>query len=107
MPPDTVAEIVTCLSEVPTSLSTAVMVTVPLLVCEPAAMVSVLFVLRLKSDEVAGDTAVAATVRVTAWLDTALSVAVTLLVPPFSEIEDELKDSDTVGAPSSSVIVRV
>ena len=114
LPPDAVAETATCLSGVSTSLSTAVMVTVPVLVCEPAAMVSVRFVLRLKSDDVAGDTGVAETVSVTASVDAALSVAVTVVEPPFSEIDDELKVSDTVGegsrgadVESSSVIVRV
>ena len=83
------------------------MVTVPVLVFEPAAMVRVLFVLRLKSDEVAGDTAAAETVRVTSWLDSALNVAVTVVEPPFSLIDEELSARDTVGVPSSSVIVNV
>ena len=66
-------------------LSAAVMVTVPVLVVEPAAMVSFLLVLTEKSDAVAGDTAAAAdTVSVTSWLDSALRVAVTVVEPPFS-----------------------
>jgi hypothetical protein len=62
-------------------------------------------VVRLKSEAVAGDFGVAETVSVTAWLETALKVAVTVLVPPSSEIDEELKDRDTVGVSSSSVIV--
>ena len=61
-----------------TSLSTAVIVTVPALVVAPAAMVSSLLVLRLKSPDTAGETAAAETVSVTSWLDSALSVAVTV-----------------------------
>jgi hypothetical protein len=81
------------------------MVTVPVLVFEPAAMVSFLLVVRLKSEAVAGDFGVAETVSVTAWLETALKVAVTVLVPPSSEIDEELKDRDTVGVSSSSAAV--
>ena len=101
------AETVTSLSAASTSLSTAVTVTVPVLVFEPAAMVRVVSVLRLKSDDVAGDTAAAETVRVTSWLETALSVAVTVVEPPSSSMDDEPSTSDTVGVSSSSVIVRV
>ena len=60
------AETVTLLWGASTELSAAVMVTVPVLVFEPAAMVSFLLVLRLKSEDVAGDTAAADTVTVTA-----------------------------------------
>ena len=107
LPPAAVAETVTCLSGASTSLSAAVTVTVPVLVLEPAAMVRVVSVLRLKSDDVAGDTAAAETVRVTSWLDSALSMAVTVVEPPSSSIDVELSASDTVGVASSSVIVRV
>ncbi|MCY3623207.1 MAG: hypothetical protein OXH68_16055, partial [Gammaproteobacteria bacterium] len=69
-----------------------------MLLVEPAAMERVLFVLRLKSEEVAGDTAAAETVRVTASLETALRVALTV-VEPSSSIDDELSARDTVGAP--------
>ena len=79
----------TLLSGASTELSAAVIVTVPVLVLEPAAIVSVLSVLSVKSDEVAGDTAAAETVRVMSWLDSALRVAVTVVEPPFSEIEAE------------------
>ena len=85
LPPETVAETVTLLSGASTSnCPTAVMVTVPVLVVEPAAMVSFLLVLTEKSDAVAGDTAAAETVSVTSWLDSALRVAVTVVEPPFS-----------------------
>jgi hypothetical protein len=107
LPPEAVAETVTLLSGLSTVLLTAVIVTVPVLVVEPAAMVSFLFVVTEKSAAVAGDFGVADTVSVTAWLDTALKVAVTVLVPPSSEIDEEESSSDTVGVPSSSVIVRV
>ena len=107
LPPDAVAETVTCLSGASTSLSDAVMVTVPVLVFEPAAMVRVLFALRLKSPDTAGETAAAATVTVTSSLDAALSVAVTAVEPPFSAIGDEASASVNVGVSSSSVIVTV
>ena len=64
-PPLAVAETVTVLFGASTSLSTAVMVTVPVLEVAPAAMVRVV-PLRVKSLAIAGDTAAAATVRVTA-----------------------------------------
>ena len=57
LPPETVAETVMLLFGALTELSAAVMVTVPVLVLEPAAIVSVLSVLSAKSDAVAGDTA--------------------------------------------------
>ena len=63
--------------------------------------------LSVKSSATAGDTAEAETVTVTASLDSALSVAVTVLSPPFSEIEDGVSTRLTVGVPSSSVIVSV
>ena len=77
------------------------MVTAPVLVVEPVAMVSLVLVLRVKSEAVAGDTAVADTVTVTAALDTTLRSAVMVLEPPFSEIDDLLSASDTVGRPST------
>ena len=107
LPPETVAETVTFLSGPSTVLFTAVIVTAPVLVVAPAAMVSVLLVLRLKSEDVAGETAVAETVSVTASVETALSVAVTAVEPPFSEIDEEPRTRETVGALSSSVIVNV
>ena len=59
-----VADTVTRLSAASTSLSTAVMVTVPLLEVWLAAMVSTLLALRMKSRATAGLTAFAATVTV-------------------------------------------
>ena len=88
-----------------TLLFTAVMVTVPVLVVAPAAIVSVVFVDRLKSLLVAGLTALADTVTVTAALEAPDSAAVTVLSPPFSEIEAGLSASVTVGVASSSVMV--
>ena len=107
LPPATVAETVTCLSGASTELSTAVIVTVPVLVVEPAAMVRLLSVLRLKSPETAGETAAAETVRVTSALDFAPSVAVTVVAPAFSAMADELSARETVGVASLSVMVRV
>ena len=107
LPPAAVAETVTCLSGASTALSAPVIVTVPVLVVAPAAMVRVLAVLRLKSPETAGETAAAETVRVTSSLDLALSVAVTVVDPPSSEMDEEPNVSDTVGVPSSSVIASV
>ena len=107
MPPETVAETVTLLSGLSAALLTAVTVTVPVLDVDPAAMVSFVLVLRLKSPATAGETGAADTVTVTASLETALNSAVTVLVPPSSEIDDELSASDTVGVFSSSVIVKV
>ena len=104
-PPVAVADTVTSLSGASTALSTAVIVTVPVLVVSPAAIVSVSFALSVKSPATAGDTAVAATSTVTASCHALLSVAVTVLVSPLSEIDDGLSTSDTVGAPSSSVMV--
>ena len=110
LPPAVVPEIRTNLVAVPmsTSLSTAVTVTNPMLTVEPAAMVSVFAVLSVKSPATAGDTADAATVTVVAALDlpdSPDSAAVTVAMPPFSEIELEESTSDTTGRVSSSVIV--
>ena len=105
-PPDTVADTVTVLSAASTSLSTAVNVTGPVLVVEPAAIVSVA-PLCVKSPDTAGDTAAADTVTVTASLDTPLSIAVTVLFPPSSLTDDGSSSRDNVGVPSSSVIVSV
>ena len=107
LPPATVADTVTFLSAATASLFAAVIVTVPVLVVEPAAMVSFVLVLRVKSEAVAGETGDADTVTVTASLETALSSAVTVAEPPSSPIEDLLSTRDTVGVSSSSVIVRV
>ena len=65
LPPATVAETVTSLSGASTSLSTAVIVTVPVLVVAPAAMVRVVPAC-VKSPDTAGDTGEVETVTVTA-----------------------------------------
>ena len=106
-PPLAVADTVTVLFAAESELSTAVIVTVPALDVLPAAIVRTLFADRLKSPDTAGLTALAVTVTVTAELDVPDSVAVTVLEPPLSEIEDGLSTSVTVGVPSSSVMVRV
>ena len=107
LPPLATPDTVTVLFGASTELSTAVIVTVPVLAVLPAAIVSVVFVDRLKSPATAGLTALADTVTVTAALDACDSAAVTVLDPPLSDIEDGLSDSDTVGTPSSSVMVSV
>ena len=89
-----------------TALFTAVSVTVPVPVVAPAAIVSVV-PFCLKSPATAGGTGVEDTVTVTDSLDAALSVAVTVLTPPFSVTEDGVSTRLTVGDPSSSVIVSV
>ena len=90
-----------------TSLSTAVTVTVPVLSVAPAAMVRVLLAVTVKSPVAAGDTAAAATVRVTAWLDAPLREAVTVvaLSSPDSSMDVGVSLSLTTGVPSSSFTV--
>ena len=109
LPPDAVPETVTCLSGEPTALSLAVIVTVPVLAVEPAAMLRVRAALSVKSAASApdDDTAAADTVIVVASLEAPESTAVTVATPPFSETDDEDSTSDTVDAPSSSRIVSV
>ncbi len=107
LPPDAVADTVTDLLGASTALFTALMLTFPVLVVAPAAMVSVSFALSVKSAPTAGDTAAADTTSVTFSLDTPLSVAVTTVESPFSPIDAGLSARATVGVPSSSVIVRV
>ena len=107
LPPVAVADTVTDLSGASTALFTALILTVRVLVVAPAAIVSVSFALSVKSEATPGETAVADTTSVTFSLEAALSVAVTVVESPFSEIDDGLSTSDTVGVPSSSVIVRV
>ena len=65
-----------------------------------------MFVDRLKSPDTAGLTGLAETVTVTAALAAVDSIAVTVLDPPLSEIEDGVNTSVTIGA-SSSVMVSV
>ena len=104
---EAVADTVTDLSAVSLLLSTAVIVTVPVLVVAPAAIVSVLFALRVKSAATAGDTGAADTVRVVAALEARLSVAVTVLTPAFSPMAAGLSTSVAVGVSSSSFTVTV
>ena len=106
-PPVTVADTVTDLFGASTALFTALILTVRVLVVAPAAIVSVSLLLSVKSEATAGETAVADTTSVTFSLDGPLSVAVTVVESPFSEIDDGLRTRVTVGVASSSVIVRV
>ena len=101
-PPETDPDTVTCLSGPSTVSSTAVTVTAPVLVVEPATIVSSRFVLNSKSPVVAGDTAVADTVTVAASPIALLSAAVTVLTPPFSSTDEGVSTSVTVGASRSS-----
>ena len=103
--PDTV----TLLSASSRALSTAVTVTVPLLLVAPAAMVSVVLLLRLKSPFAVFAPAAAETVTVVCWLDARSRLAVTVaeLVAPLSAIDVRDSASVTVGVASSSVIVSV
>ena len=104
--PLTEADTSTDLSAASAVLSLAVIVTAPELEVPPAAMVRVLFELKEKSPETAGETAAADTVSVTVSLDSPLREAVTVALPPFSEIEESESESVTVGVASSSVSVR-
>ena len=61
-----------------TSLSTPVMVTLPVLLVEPAAMVRVSLEEMAKSPATAGGTGLADTTTVTAWEEGPLREAVTL-----------------------------
>ena len=97
LPPAAVPDTVTDLSGASTSFPFAVTVTAPVLAVEPAAMVSVLFLLKVKSPDTAG-----ATVTVTASPDAFDSVAVTVETPPVSVIELGVSTSDTLGWSSSS-----
>ena len=96
-----------------TSSATAVTVTTPALAVEPAAMVSVAALDRVKSSAAALTSAAADTVIVTAALDLPESVAVTAarrsLAAAFGSSSMLVRDSAsvTVGAASSSVRVRV
>ena len=69
-------------------------------------MTSVSLAPSMKSPLTAGGTGLAETVTVKASEEASLSIAVTVLLPPFSEIESELRLSVTVGVVSSSVMVK-
>ena len=73
----------------------------PVLAVEPAATVSVFAVESVKPSPDA------AIVSVTAALDAPESVAVTVDTPPFSEMDEGDSTRIAVGAPSSSVRVRL
>ena len=106
-PPVTVPETVTDLFGESTAFPFAVTVTVPVLVIEPAGIVSIFAVLRSKSAPTAPVPAAAATVTVTAspdWLD---RVAVTVETPLLSVIDGDDRTRVTVGVGSSSVLVTV
>ena len=105
LPPDDVPETVTDLLPEATALPFAVTVTTPALVVAPAAMVSAVAVLRSKSAATAPVPAAAATVTVAAALDGPDKVAVTVEMPPSSEIDAGSSTSATVGSVSSSVRV--
>ena len=83
-----------------TSLSSAVIVTVPVLSVAFAAKVRTVFVLTLKSLATAGSTAAADTVTVNGSADPSATVAVTAVDPPFSSIESGVSTSVTGGAAS-------
>ena len=104
-PPAAAAEMVTDLSAVAAPLLTAVTVTVPVLCIAPAGIVSVRPALSLKSPATAGDTGAADTVSVSASLDGLLSMAVTVLAPPFSPMAGGVSFKVAVGVASSSMMV--
>ena len=108
-PPVAEPETVTDLSGASVVLSTAVIVTVPVLAVPPAAIVNVLSALSAKSPDVAGAAAAADTVIVTASPDGCESAAVTAvtLSEPLSSTVDAESDSVAVGAASSSTMVSV
>ena len=105
--PETVPETVTDLFGESTEFPTAVIVTVPVLVASPDAIVNVSALDNVKSPETAPAPAAAETVTVTAALDVPESVAVTVDTPLLSETDDGDSTRVTVGGPSSSRIVNV
>ena len=103
---DTVPDTLTILSGESTALSTAVIVTPPVLFVALAAKLSVVPV-SMKSPATAGETADADTVTVKASDEAGETVAVTVLTPPFSLIICGVSISVTTGGDSSSVIIKV
>ena len=101
-----VAETVTSLFAAVAALSTASMVTWPMLVVAPAAMERVLFVLSAKSPATALAPATAETVTVVAALDAGIKVAFTVVKPFFSEMEENDRVNVTTDLASSSLSVR-
>ena len=106
-PPETAARTVTFRSSsgACTWLSTPVIVTVPVLVVAPAAMVRVFAALSVKSPAAASAAGAAETVRVTASLDLPESVAATVATPPDSDTDSADSASAAAGAASSSFTV--
>ena len=103
MPPlVTVPDTLTVLFAASKSLSFAVMVTVPVLVVVPAAMVSIRLAPQEMSRGRAGLTAIAFTVMVMARSAGPFSVAVTVAMPPFS-LMDALSSASVTARSSSSV----
>ena len=103
---DTVPETRTILSGESTALSTAVIVTPPVLFVALAAKLSVVPV-SMKSPATAGETADVDTFTVKASDEAGETVAVTVLTPPFSLIICGVSISVTTGGDSSSVIIKV
>ena len=101
-----VAETVTSLFSAVAALSTASMVTWPMLVVAPAATERVLFVLNAKSPATALAPATAETVTVVAALDAGIKVAVTVVKPFFSEMKEDDRVNVTTDLTSSSLSVR-
>lgn len=96
-PEVTLALTSTVLSGASIVLFRAVTVTVPVLEVSPSAMVSVVLPLRVKSDASVPVPAAAATLSVTSSLAARFNRAVTVLTPPFSEMESGDSSSDAVG----------
>ena len=89
------------LSGVSTLLFTAVMVTVPVLSVALAAKLRIPLVLREKSASTAGESGAADTVTVKGVSEAVGTVAVTVLLAPFSEIESGVRVSVTRGLSST------
>ena len=96
--PLAVPDTVMLLSGASVALSTAVTVTVPVLVVEPDAIVSVVALDSMKSPDAAGGAAAADTVTVVAALAVLSRVAVTVETPPFSETDDGDNESVAFGS---------
>ena len=92
-----VPDTITALSAAYTALSTAVMVTSPVLAVLPAVMVSVRLAESVESSATAGAIGVTATSIVVTASDAMSSVAVTVVTPPFSEMVVEDRSSATTG----------
>ena len=103
---DTVPDTRTILSGESTALSTAVIVTVPVLFVALAAKLSVVPA-SMKSPATAGETADVDTVTVKASDEAGETIAVTVLTPSSSLIICGVSNSVTTGEDSSSVIIKV